>query len=128
IGRNKYDLSIIIIYLVPYIDNNGNLIETAITYNEQQIYILENAKTTNIQYNGETYSTLTSNKSLLVLQNTTDVSVNIYGHIANNYGYVFKDGVIGSSGLVEIYDNKILLLIVDDTTIIPYAIINVEFI
>lgn len=128
IGQNEYNLKPVIIYITPYTDNNGNSIETAITYNEQQIYILKNAQSMNIQYNGETYSILTSNKSLLVLQDTTEVLVDIYGHLADDFGFAFKNGTAGKSGLLEIKSNKIILLITDGTTIIPYAIINVEFV
>ncbi len=126
IGSGSNNLKTIRIYLNEYRNDNGETVETSCFFGEQQINILENADTENIEYNNQTYNVAIGDKTLYLPQNTAEINVKIYGYIAESFNFVFKDNN-GNAGILEIIDGCIVLIISEDNPT-PYALIKVQFV
>lgn len=126
IGASYYDRRIFTINLNEYKNDGGEIIETACIFGGQQINILENTVSQEIEYSGQTYTVSVAENTLYLPQGTAETEVKIYGCISEQEDFVLKNGV-GTEGVLTVSDGHLLLLISNETHI-PYAIINVEFV
>lgn len=124
IGLHVYNLKTIIIYLDSYTNDNGEIIETTCVFGEQKINILENASTMKIEYNNSIYNVSIADKILIFPYGTSEATVQIYGYLTELYDFRFKNNALGSEGNLDIINGCILLMLDDDTPT-PYALIEV---
>lgn len=90
--------------------------------------ITESASVTTIVYGGIVYDdVLIANKILTLPLGTTEVETEFFGYLAEDDSFIFADGTTGKSGILSIQGNRLIILIDDYGTKVPYAIIEIEF-
>lgn len=80
------------------------------------------------EYGGIVYDDVfIANKTLTLPLGTTEIEAEFFGYLAEDDSFIFTDGSVGKSGILNIQGNRIIILIDDYGTKAPYAIIEIEF-
>lgn len=107
-------------------DADGNDVETGIVVAGKELYITENAPVTTVVYNGTVYDdVLVASGTAELPAGTEQVSVELYGELADTDSFAFADGTVGRSGLLQVQGGRILVIMDDYGTLVPYAVIEI---
>lgn len=58
----------------------------------------------------------------------TDVFTELFGYLADDDSFVFADDSIGKEGMIKVQGDKLIILMDDYGEIVPYAVIEIEYI
>lgn len=127
IGLNEVYLQTVRIYIAEFATSDGTIIETACIINDQLIIISKNAETESITYENKEYNVRIAQNKLILTEKVNEIEIKYLGIMLEYGEFLFDNGTTGQNGLVNIQDNKILIIYKEKDLIIPYALIYVEY-